>query len=63
MTCKWSAWPRGGLEAIEMTPRLQRDIVLIDVHMPRMDGHEATSRVTENWPRPVVLMSADRGPG
>ncbi|MEK7215748.1 MAG: response regulator, partial [Chloroflexota bacterium] len=49
---------RDGIEAIEMTPRLQPDIVLIDVHMPRMDGHEATRHIMENWPRPVVMMSA-----
>jgi len=49
---------RDGREAIEMVARLKPDVVLMDVHMPDIDGHEATRHIMEHSPRPVVLMSA-----
>lgn len=39
-----------GEQALELAPRLQPDVVLLDVGMPRMDGHEVARRMrAEPW--------------
>ncbi|MEZ4269844.1 MAG: response regulator [Myxococcota bacterium] len=50
-----------GAEAIDLLNALNADIelVLADVHMPRVDGVTLMSHVTAEWPDlPVLLMSA-----
>ena len=36
-----------GAEALEMIPRLEPDVVILDINMPVMDGHEATKQIKE----------------
>jgi len=47
-----------GLEAVEMTQSLGPDVVLMDIKMPVMDGFEATRRIHETCPTPVVMLTA-----
>jgi two-component system, NarL family, response regulator LiaR len=45
-----------GLEAIELTRRLQPDLVLMDLKMPKMNGVHATRAIREQFPAVRVLV-------
>jgi CheY-like chemotaxis protein len=50
-----------GEEAVEMTPKVNPDLILMDVRMPRMTGYEACRALKENPDLrdiPVVFLSA-----
>ena len=47
-----------GVEVLEALQRQHYDVVLMDVHMPEMDGFEAAGRIKAEWPeehRPRVI--------
>ncbi len=49
---------RDGLDAVEQAERLKPDVIVMDVHMPRMNGYEATRQIMERVPTPIVMVSA-----
>jgi two-component system chemotaxis response regulator CheB len=47
-----------GQAALDFVAKARPDVVLMDLHMPRMDGFEATRRIMEAHPVPIVICTA-----
>lgn len=48
---------RNGKEAVDAVETLKPDIIVMDVHMPVMDGAEATKQIMAYMPTPILLMT------
>ncbi|MFA6954337.1 MAG: chemotaxis-specific protein-glutamate methyltransferase CheB [Thermoanaerobaculia bacterium] len=46
-----------GREAIDLAERLAPDVITMDLHMPRVNGVEATVQIMASSPRPIVVIS------
>jgi two-component system chemotaxis response regulator CheB len=46
-----------GAEGVRQTLALKPDLITMDVHMPVMDGFEATQRIMAEQPTPIIVVS------
>jgi two-component system chemotaxis response regulator CheB len=51
-----------GQLALDFVRENKPDVVLMDIHMPRMDGFEATRRIMETQPVPIIICTATTDP-
>lgn len=52
---------RDGEEAVQMCAWQRPDVVLMDLLMPKMDGVEATRRIMQSTPCPILVVTSDMG--
>lgn len=53
---------KDGEEAVAMVEQSKPDVVTMDIHMPKMDGYQATRKIMETSPVPIVICSASWNP-
>ncbi len=46
-----------GVEALELIPQVQPQVICTDLHMPKMDGLELTSEIMDRFPLPILVIS------
>lgn len=52
---------RNGLEALEKIPKLDPDIITLDIEMPKLNGIETLKRIKKDYNIPVIMLSSLTG--
>lgn len=51
-----------GIEALEFIKKSSVDVILMDLHMPKLDGFETTRKIMATKPIPIIIFSGDYTP-
>ncbi len=51
-----------GLEAVDFVSKVRPDVITMDIDMPKMGGFEATRKIMETTPVPIVILTASWDP-
>jgi two-component system alkaline phosphatase synthesis response regulator PhoP len=55
-----------GRQGVEIAVRERPDLMIVDLHMPELDGYEAIARLRRDLTLatlPIVVLTAEEGPG